>query len=371
MPSYKLLDHVLVRCVADPALWHQRVLLHHVSDQIWVVMTPDRDTFTLDLQGSTLCGIAPYPRPQLPAGWRPAECHLEANAGSGAFSDKELTRATEDTLELKQQRLRSLGLPDGTEPGSYRVSVNTEGIGPRRGETIEATPHCKRIGNLMLSERSGRAVTSEWVEDAKFEEWLATTACSDLRTMPVQYDLGSGERYRSLEDAAPLLTPAKFNDWPVDGPRSVSWFIKALRKSHLTFITHHQTWVHRSGVREGDRVVHEHMALRRSMNLLACYDQVNVANFAGCGAMMKRLQLLEEAYWGRPSAPNFDGAEHFPGVTESADGSLVDPELRKHASSKLKEETDVKKEQQKYMEELRERQKAPGKGAGKEAVPKT
>ena len=43
---------------------------------------------------------------------------------------------------------------------------------------------------------------------------------------------------------------------------------------------------------------------------------------------------------------------------EPTDGTMVDPELRRHAVSKKKEETDILKEQRKYMEEVRERDKA-------------
>ena len=54
MSKFKQLDHVLVIYVSDPVLAHQRVLLSHVADDVWVVMSPDRDIFTLDLRGSSL-----------------------------------------------------------------------------------------------------------------------------------------------------------------------------------------------------------------------------------------------------------------------------------------------------------------------------
>ena len=82
--------------------------------------------------------------------------------------------------------------------------------------------------------------------------------------------------------------------------------------------------------------------------------------------MLKRLQLLEEAYRGRPAQPSVEGADHFLGVTEANDGSLVDPELKKHAAAKLKE-VDVKREQRKWMEEVRLRDSSKKSEAGPKA----
>ena len=51
-------------------------------------------------------------------------------------------------------------------------------------------------------------------------------------------------------------------------------------------------------------------------------------------------------------------AEWFGGVKDQKDGALIDTALRKYVAGKLKEESEVKKEQRKWREEQ------PG-GAGK------
>ena len=76
------------------------------------------------------------------------------------------------------------------------------------------------------------------------------------------------------------------------------------------------------------------------------------------------MMLLEEAYRGRPSAPNFDGSEHFLGLTEAVDGTLIDPELKKHAVARRKDDMDIKREERKFMEESRLRIDPKGKGKG-------
>ncbi len=61
--------------------------------------------------------------------------------------------------------------------------------------------------------------------------------------------------------------------------------------------------------------------------------------------------MIEEAYRGRPSAPSYEGAEFFMGVRDTADGSLVNPALRKHTAARMKEEAEIHNERRKAAEE--------------------
>ena len=56
--TLKALDSVLVRFADDPALWHQRDLLHHVAGTRWVVCSPDRDVFCMSVNSPPLLGVA-------------------------------------------------------------------------------------------------------------------------------------------------------------------------------------------------------------------------------------------------------------------------------------------------------------------------
>ena len=81
-------------------------------------------------------------------------------------------------------------------------------------------------------------------------------------------------------------------------------------------------------------------------------------------------ELIEEAYRGRPSAPNYEGAVHWLGMRETLDGTMINPELRKHAASRMKEEADVQKERRRWTEECLANRAAgdggvPPKGKGK------
>ena len=60
MPSWRGLEprrRVLVRYAADQSLWHERFRLEWLSGGSWLVVSPDRDRFILDLRGPSLVGM--------------------------------------------------------------------------------------------------------------------------------------------------------------------------------------------------------------------------------------------------------------------------------------------------------------------------
>ena len=74
------------------------------------------------------------------------------------------------------------------------------------------------------------------------------------------------------------------------------------------------------------------------------YDQWNVPNSACCEVLIKRRQLIERAYnMGGADAPNYSGSDHFQGIRESSDGSIIDPALTKYTGDKLHSEYEVTK----------------------------
>ncbi len=201
------------------------------------------------------------------------------------------------------------------------------------------------------------------------EGWLQKRDPADLRVMDVIYDLGTGERWRSMEQVASGCAATVFDDWPLDGSRDSGWVVTTLRRRNHTFLQHHAAWLSRSGVRDGDRVIHEHGTLCRALHLLCTYDQVRISNLAGAEALVKRMELIEEAYRGRGSAPSYEGAEHMLGFKDSLDETLVNPALRKHTAAMMKEEADIHKEKRKAAEETHKaggvpHQKPGGKHAG-------
>ena len=57
------------------------------------------------------------------------------------------------------------------------------------------------------------------------------------------------------------MQETNFDDWPLDGVRSVRTVVKDLRRANKSFMDSHFDWARSSGVRPADRAVHEHRTL--------------------------------------------------------------------------------------------------------------
>ena len=154
----------------------------------------------------------------------------------------------------------------------------------------------------------------------------------DIRVLPVAFD--HGERWRTLENCSGLYDEVEFEDFPLSGPRTLGRDVRQLRKQNSNFVRQHEEWRRRSGVRNADRSVHEHLALSRGLHLLMCYDQVQICNLAGAEALNRRRVLIEVAHAGHPDTPSYEGAEEYLGHKESAYGTVADPALTAYVAGK-------------------------------------
>ena len=83
--------------------------------------------------------------------------------------------------------------------------------------------------------------------------------------------------------------------------------------------------------------------------------------------MIKRRQLIERAYrLGAPDAPNFSGSDHFQGVRETADGTVIDPALNRYTGDRLHAEYEVERNSRLA---ITERQRRTGAAEGDDFVP--
>lgn len=144
-----------------------------------------------------------------------------------------------------------------------------------------------------------------------------------------------------------------FDDFPLQGPRTVAHDVRQLRRLGLDFNQRHESWLKKSGVRSSDRSVHEHGTLCRALPCMLCYDQLNIAALASAEAINRRRSLIEFAHSGRPDAPSYEGAEEFLGVRESSDGTIVDPALQSHVAKKQAVKAEISKNSRLAAEERR------------------
>lgn len=105
--------------------------------------------------------------------------------------------------------------------------------------------------------------------------------------------------------------------------------------------------------------------MSRALDLAITYDSLNVSNLASFELLIRRKQLLAEAHAYNPSAPSYEGADHFLGTSYRPGGAIVVPELTEHVSRKLHQESQILKEKRKQAEM---KGKGPGRG-GKSSGP--
>ena len=174
----------------------------------------------------------------------------------------------------------------------------------------------------------------------------------DVRVLQVLFD-SAEERWRTLAEALVEHEEVDFEDFPLQGPRTLLRDTRQLRRMGMDFVQHHESWIRKSGVRSSDRSVHEHASLCRALNYLACYDQLNIPSLAGAECLNRRRSLIEMAHQGRPEAPSYECAEDVLGIKESADGSVIDPGLGQHAAKRQSAKAEILKQTRLAVEEKR------------------
>ena len=197
----------------------------------------------------------------------------------------------------------------------------------------------------------------------------------DVRVLPVLFDTAE-ERWRTLAEAMPDYDEIEYEDFPLQGPRTMFRDLRQLRRLGMSFIQHHESWMRKSGVRTSDRSIHEHSSLCRALDFMASYDQLNLPALASAEALNRRRALIEIAHQGRPDAPSYEAAEEVLGVREAGDGSVVDPALTQHAAKRQAAKAEVLKQTRLAAEERKHATRRgeeegggnaerPGKGGGK------
>ena len=176
---------------------------------------------------------------------------------------------------------------------------------------------------------------------------------NDVRVLGVLYD-SAEERYRSYESAVNSCFEEDFVDWPLEGPRSTLTVLRQLRRDGRSFLQHHDEWVQRSQIDGSNRAVHEHRLLSRSLHLAVTYDQVHAPNLASIEILVRRRMLIERAHsGGRGAQPVYEGSEHFMGLREATDGSVIDPALVRYTAERLHADSEILRKQRLSGQERR------------------
>ena len=148
------------------------------------------------------------------------------------------------------------------------------------------------------------------------------------------------------------------------------WVDSAIENGVTSLISRSDKWKREGGVRAFSSAAHEHSIVHRAVHLLATVDGLNVKNLVGVELLLRRRMLHEEAIAENPENLNYEGADLFLGISESAGGAYTVPSLRSHVASELGKKAAIMKEKRKARE-ARDAGVASAKAkAGPQASPK-
>ena len=418
-PSGPVPGRVLVRFRADPELLHERVVVARYADGSVDLVDPERKVRHARLEvGDKYSEIVEWPLSygtRLPGKWRMKDTYLSKPSDQGDFRGDELADLVKERVRAGavaaaggvRRRLtskspapppaagvvpRDPGVPvaaKAADPGGGAAAIAYLYVLPEEvhavGEQVEVPKGATRAvsgshvtwtwstgGELVIAaevaevdapskqEELVRRMVAPGSATAKVGEKAGKDAGSgegDARALPVTFD-HMEERWRTLEDAVAEWEEEEFEDFPIAGPRTIGRDARQLRRQHLDFLKQHDEWARKSGVKLADRSVHEHQAIARALRYLVCYDQLQACNLACAESLNRRRVLIEVAHAGHPESPNYEGAEEYLGVTESGDGTIIDPALTSHVAARQSAKAEVWRKSRIMREEKEAAKKA-------------
>lgn len=372
-----------------PPCTHTRLILGHITGLEYLIQTPDGDVYPEVCDGSNVDLAHFYVGPDdgsLPPGVPPGSVYAFAPMSVAELNGHLAAGRVELANELAR---RGLAAPAAAAAGAGAPSplawVLAEFIpGHKVGERVTPPVGFAQDGSwglMQMADVEGvirpvlvhqiavddiPAFCEKRVQLARATialEGEDTHAGEDARTLEVKYS-PQGERQRSFKETVAEFQQVEFDDWPLE-PRTSLSYLRAVATVAESAFGQHLSWIQQSRIPENDRVIHENEVLSRAIDLAISYDNLNVVNLASFELLIRRKQLLAEAYSYGGSTPSYAGADHYMGTSYRPGGAIVVPELTRYVADRMHQESQILKEKRKQGE-----LKGGGKGKDKQSPPK-
>ena len=197
----------------------------------------------------------------------------------------------------------------------------------------------------------------------------------DARILPVSFD-ASGQRDFELREYTRSHINAIFEDWPLQGPRSLHWvlkFVQAQAGGSLTSRVQQFMAITKLGYNDGSMA--EYGLIAKKIDIAIAYGGINICNCSAFELLARRFQLIEEKFRHRlpaatgnnPTDPDADSSLYLGlGLHRSYDKQAVCvmPQLSEFVGDELGKEAAITKGKVK-AHQLREEMRKLAKGAGK------
>ena len=275
--------------------------------------------------------------------------------------------------------------------GSWRVASHGYAVGSLgtewsvRGNEVFA-PHGHWLA-WGFDVASAQYVPLEWVPDHDQEEWMTLrgfpksasasgglpgthsldamranaglgagekSSDEDARTLPIVCE-SSGERWREFRDVVNASEESVAEHWPIEGPRTMLWVLKYMRKYGGGPLARHTKWVHEFRLSGGDPHAYIHEVLSEVFELATCWDQLDVSNLASFERLARWYQDTEAQH--RKEEPKGPSDPFVSGLGRAGGGVCYCPALQVYVTEKVAAHTAVAKEKRKAREEKRESEK--------------
>ena len=216
------------------------------------------------------------------------------------------------------------------------------------------------VGDRAIFRVGGSAVAAVLMTRSELREWMD----DDLRVLPVLFN-AQGSRQRTFSDAANLLDETEpRGGFPIMGPRTCMWQVRAAASHGGSALAAHDRWVARTSLPAGDRSLHEHECLARILDAALTIDQINAPALLCMEFVVRRASLIREAHRLSPSSPDYSMADHWMGWGQSRGGGVA-PDLTRYVAEQLRDEASVAKEARKAREEQKLRKNPKAKSSPK------
>ena len=177
------------------------------------------------------------------------------------------------------------------------------------------------------------------VADDKKEGVLSAV---DERVLPLE--VASGERWRGWESVIRNSRSPVSPEWTahLKGSPSVLEVFRGYRQAGGP-LSHHREWVKHHNL-HGKPHGHERFTLCAALELLACFDQLNVPSLLGCELLVRRVMLLESAHeLANNGRPEFFHSEEIMGFLARPSGAVIAGGTEVEVGERLRARAEIQK----------------------------
>ena len=349
-------DFILVHYDLPDTEWHTRLLLSHVHESVWVILTPQADLYLEDLNGPDITAWRCFdPQGPVPYGINAHDIHPFRNlpdeaAKAQVFQEGDRHASTE-RARLGLPAPVTAGIPAAVAGGGPHVNL------PPAGGARQDIAGGGAGGNAALVAALNQPGGVD-VDDSKVD---------DARTLAISRD-EEGNRFKDFRSGVQECKQCDFTDWPIGGPRTAKHVVLEMVNHAGSALAHHQAWRVACKFQPSDGPAVEHEGLCKILHTMLTYDQLDISNLASAELIARGIQRIEEKHKFKLQASDDSGeGALFMGAMGGARiGSVVSPKLTEWVGGELQKEALVAKERRKAREERNLARKSAGKDGDKD-----